>query len=463
VDGDNGGIPAATAADGLASFGYAQELKRSLTLFDLVIYGMVFIVPVAPFAVYGIVFNASKGMPPLIYLVGLGAMLFTAYSYQLMSAAFPVAGSVYTYAARSISPNIGFLAGWAILLDYLLLPALSYVAAAIALQALVPEVPKAVWITAMLAFATAINYLGIEATTRANFIMLGVQAAVLAVLMIACVLGVMHHVGGAHLSLKPLYNPAVFSPSVIFGALSLAVLSFLGFDAISTLSEEVDGGPKLVGRATVLSLVICALLFVAQTWLVSLFVLDRASFPAGEATDSALYDIAATIGGSWLRFLVAVPGVVLSAIAGAIVAQAATARILFGMARDGKLPRLLAHVDPVRKVPERAVFLVAGATLVIGIALADQFELLTSVISFGALVGFVMVHASVVAHFVFRSRSRDWLRHLAMPLLGAAIVLYVLVNAELNAKFAGGAWLVVGLGVLIWYRINGRPVSLPVE
>ena len=224
-----------SAEEKLQSFGYAQELKRSLTLFDLVVYGLVFIVPGAPFAVFGIVFNASHGMVPLIYLVGLCAMLFTAWSYRLMSEAFPIAGSVYTYAARSIGAGVGFIAGWAILLDYLLLPALAYVAAAIALEALVPGVPRAVWIAAMLVFATAINYLGIETTTRVNFVLLGIQLVVLAILMGACVIGALHHVGGAQFSLTPLYNPAVLSPQVIFGALSLAVLSFLGFDAISTL------------------------------------------------------------------------------------------------------------------------------------------------------------------------------------------------------------------------------------
>jgi amino acid transporter len=452
-----------SAEEDLKSFGYAQELKRSLTLFDLLVYGLVFIVPGAPFAVFGIVFNASHGMVPLIYLVGLCAMLFTAWSYRLMSEAFPIAGSVYTYAARSIGAEAGFIAGWAILLDYLLLPALAYVAAAIALEAVWPGVPRSVWIVAMLAFATAINYLGIETTTKVNFVLLGIQLVVLAVLMGFCFIGALHHTGGAAFSILPLYNPAVLTPSLIFGALSLAVLSFLGFDAISTLSEEVVGGPKLVGRATVLSLILCALLFIAQTWLFSLFALGRTSFPPGQGTDGALYGIASMLGGSKLRFLVAVPGVVLSVIAGAIVAQAATARILYGMARDGKLPRLLAHVEPKRKVPERAVFLVAGVTLVLGILLADQFELLTSMVSFGALVGFLMVHASVIAHFIWRRKSRAWFSHLVMPLVGAAIVLYVLVNAEWNAKIAGAAWLAIGLCVLIWFRISGRSASLPVE
>jgi amino acid transporter len=453
-----------TATDApLESFGYKQELKRSLSLFDLLVYGLAFIIPTAPFAVYGIVFNASKGMVPLIYLVGLVAMLFTAFSYRSMSEAFPIAGSVYTYAGRSIGPSAGFIAGWALLLDYLLAPTLNYVAAAIALSALAPEIPKAAWIVAMLSFSTIVNYLGIETTTRANFVMLGVQALVLIALIGMCVVGLAHHTGGAHLSLAPFYKPAVLTPSLIFSALSLAMLSFLGFDAISTLSEEVKGGPKIVGRATLMSLCLCAFLFIVQTYLFSLFALDRTSFAPGDATNNALYDISNMLGGPWLRFIVAIPGVALSCVMGALVAQAATARLIYGMARDGKLPRALSHVHPTRKVPERALFLVAVVTLIMGIFFAERFELITSMVNFGALVGFLMLHISVVAHFLWRRKSRDWLRHLISPIIGFAIVGYVLVNAEANAKIAGVCWLAVGVAVLVWFRLSGRATALPVD
>src|SRR5580658_4453657 len=419
---------------GVEAFGYKQELKRSLGLFDLLVYGLVFIVPIAPFAVFGIVFNASKGMVPLVYLVGLVAMLFTALSYRAMSAAFPVAGSVYTYAARSIGPEAGFIAGWAILLDYLLIPTLTYVVCAIALAAVVPGVPKFVWVIALLSFSTIINYFGIEATARMNLVLLVLQLVILAVLVGVGLVALSHGVNGAHLSILPFYNPAVMSSSIIFGALSLAVLSFLGFDAISTLSEEAKGGSLAIGRATILSLLLSAILFIAQTYLFSLFALNRTSFPPGDATDAALYNIALTIGGRTLEFAVTVLGVLFSGIAGAMTAQAATARLLFSMARDGKLPRFLAHVNPHRKVPDRAIFAVAAVTLVLGIFLVDKLELLTSMVSFGALVGFLLLHVSVMAWFLWRKGSRDWLRHLVLPSIGLAVIAYVLINAEANAK-----------------------------
>ena len=444
-------------------FGYKQELKRSLGLFDLLVYGLVFIVPIAPFAVFGIVFNASKGMVPLVYLVGLVAMLFTALSYRAMSRAFPVAGSVYTYAARSIGPEAGFIAGWAILLDYLLIPALTYVACAIALSTVAPGVPKFVWVVALVGFSTIINYFGIEATARLNVIMLVLQLVILAVMMVVGLIALSHGVNGAHLSIKPFYNPAVISSSIVFGALSLAVLSFLGFDAISTLSEEAKGGALAVGRATILSLVLSAVLFIAQSYLFSLFVLDRTSFPPGDATNAALYNIALMIGGHWIELMVTVPGILFSGIAGALTAQAATARLLFSMARDGKLPKFLSHVNPVRKVPEYAIFLVAAVTLVLGIAMVDEFELLASMVSFGALIGFFLLHLSVMAHFLWRQKSRDWFRHLVVPLIGLSIIAYVLINAQANAIKYGLAWMAVGIVVLLWFHFTGKSATLPVE
>ena len=310
----------------LETFGYKQELKRSLSLSDLLVYGLVFIVPGAPIAVFGIVFNASHGMVPLVYLVGLVAMLFTALSYMAMSRAFPVAGSVYSYAARSLGPTAGFIAGWAMLLDYLLLPALSYVVCAIAFYAMLPQVPKPVWVVLLLSFSTVVNYFGIEITARTNFVMLALQLLILAVILIAGIGALAHHASGAHFSVTPFYNPVELTPGLVFGALSLAVLSFLGFDAISTLSEESRGGPATIARATILSLCISALLFVAQTYIASLFVLGRTSFAPGDATNAAFYNIAATIGGGWLKFLVAGPMILFGGIAGALTAQAATAR-----------------------------------------------------------------------------------------------------------------------------------------
>jgi amino acid transporter len=448
------------AASGVEAFGYRQELKRSLGLFDLLIYGLVFIVPTAPFPVFGIVFNASKGMVPLVYTVGLVAMLFTAFSYMTMSSAFPVAGSVYTYASRSLGEIAGFFAGWGILLDYLLTPTLIYVVCAIAIHTVVPGVPKGVWVVGLLSFSTVVNFFGIETATRVNITLLGLQLVLLAVFLILGIVALIHGVGGAHLSITPLYNAKVFSPSLVFGALSLAVLSFLGFDAISTLAEETKGGPHLVGRATMLSLCLAAFLFVAQTYLASLFVLGRTHFAPGDATETAFYGIVQTIGGPWFKATISILGVLVSGIPAALTAQAATARLLYGMARDGKLPKLLSHIEPVRKVPDYAIAAVGLVTLVLGLLLVSQLELLSSMVSFGALLGFFLLHCSVIAHGWRTGQLQKWVRFLVAPTIGLVIIAYVLVNAQKNAQIAGVGWLAFGVVILLVLKFSGRSTGL---
>ena len=451
---------AATAA-GIEAFGYKQELKRSLSLADLLVYGLVFISPTAPIPVFGIVFNASKGMVPLIYFIGMIAMVFTALSYMAMARAFPVAGSVYSYAARSLGETAGFFAGWALLLDYLLLPTLAYVVCAIALHSMLPGIPEALWVVGLIVFSTVVNYFGIETTARANFILLALQIVIVVVFAAAAIVALAKGVGGAHLTAAPLFNPKVMSPSLVFGALSLAVLSFLGFDAVSTLSEEARGGSPAIARATILSLVLCASLFMAQTYLASLFVPGRTSFAAGTASGEAFYTVASIVGGNWLKIVVAIPGVVLGAIACALSAQAATARLLFSMARDGKLPRRLSQVQPVRKVPEQAVLVVAAVTIVLGIFLVDKLELLTSMVSFGALIGFLLLHASVIVHFRREAAGNIW-RYVVAPIVGLVIIGYVLWNAEANAKIAGCLWLAAGAAYYLSLRILARPTAVPI-
>ncbi len=445
---------------GIEAFGYRQELRRSLSLADLLIYGLVFIGPIAPIPVFGIVFAASGGMVPLTYAVGLVAMLFTARSYMQMARVYPMAGSVYTYSARSLGETVGFFAGWAILLDYLLLPTLSNVVCAIALHAVIPAIPQWACVAGLLGLTTLVNYLGIETAAKVNIALLVVQILIFLAFVGAAVLALVHGVGGAHLSVAPFWNPATISPGLILGAASLGVLSFLGFDAISTLSEEAEGGPAAIARATILSLCIAATLFVILTWLASLFLPGRSGFADAEAAGSAFYDIAALVGGAWLRFLVTVPGVVFGATAGSLAAQAATARLIYSMARDGRLPRPLAHVHPVREVPERAVFLVAAINLVLGLVFVAQLELLTSMVCFGALIGFLFVNLSVIAHFR-REPGRSWRDHVLSPVLGMLITALVLWNAGVTAQIAGLVWLAAGACLHLWQRFRLKSASRP--
>ena len=452
--------------EGVEAYGYRQELKRSLSFTDLLVYGLIFMVPIAPFGIFGGVFQASGGMVALAYAIGMLAMAFTAASYSQMSRAFPMAGSVYTYAGRGIAQPVGFLAGWMVLLDYVLVPGLLYLIAGIAMNSILTAIPVWLWVAAFVVLNTAVNYLGIEMTARINKIMLVAELVVLAIFI---VIGVVALAGGAGrgFDFSPVYSSSTFSLGLVFGAVSIAVLSFLGFDGISTLAEENRESARSIGKSMIAALVLAGTLFIVQTWIAALLVPDPAALITdGDPGGTAFYDAAAVAGGPWLATLTAVATAIAWGFANSLVAQAATSRLLFAMARDRQLPALLARVHPVRRVPVNATLLVAAVSLVLGIAMStreDGITLLSTLVNFGALTAFLVLHVSVVVHYLVRRRSTDYWRHLAVPVIGFAILAYVIVNAQLAAQTLGFAWLVVGIVVLTVLMIAGRRPTMVVD
>jgi amino acid transporter len=440
-------------------FGYQDQLHRALTTKDLVIYGLIFMVPIAPYSVFGFVYNDAKGMVPLAYLVGLIGMFFTALSYATMSRAFPLAGSVYTYAQRGLHEIAGFFAGWLILLDYILIPSLLYLLSAVALQPLLPNVPTWVWLVVFISFNAAVNLVGIEFSARMNRYMLILELVVLGLFVVVGLVALYGGMGAGKLTITPLYDAKVFSFATVAGATSIAVLSFLGFDGISTLSEENRAGKQAVGRATVLSLLLVGVLFMLQTWIATdLSVGMDFSSPA-----TVFYDITLRAGGPWLRLITIITVVIAVAIANAMAAQAAVARILFAMARDGKLPSILAKVHPRYKTPYVSTLAVAAISLIGGLWFESRVDTLALIVNFGALTGFVLLHLSVINHYLIRGRSGDWLRHFIFPLVGLSIIVYVLYQMDRSAKLLGLAW--IGAGILYYLILTmwiKKPAALKI-
>jgi amino acid transporter len=444
---------------GLEQFGYKQELKRALSTKDLVVYGMIFMVPIAPYSVFGFVWNDAKGMVPLAYFVGLVGMFFTAMSYAAMSRAFPMAGSVYSYAQRGLSDLAGFFSGWLILLDYILVPALLYIVSAIALRPLVPSAPAWLWLVGFIGFNAVVNVIGIQLTARVNGYMLAMELVILALFVGFGLVALYSGQGAGRLTLAPVFNPGVFCIGTVAGATSIAVLSFLGFDGISTLAEESRGGQNSVGRATLLSLLLVGVLFMLQTWIAT----DLAHGMRFSSAETAFYEITERAGGVWLRRITLVAVVIASGIANAMAAQAAVSRILFAMARDGKLPAQLANVHPRYKTPYVSTLVVACVSLIVGLLFSERLDDLSRVVNFGALTGFLLLHLSVINHYFIRQRSRDWLRHMLFPLLGFAVIGYVLYEMDKAAKIMGACWIALGmLYYLILSFVLKKPVALEI-
>jgi len=451
--------PAGTESPGIEQFGYTQELKRTLTFSDLMIYGLIFMVPIAPFAIFGGVFHDSGGMAPLAYIVALFAMMFSANSYAQMAQAFPMSGSVYTYVGRGIGRPVGFVAGWMILLDYLLIPCLLYLAAGIAMNGIVPGVPVWVWLVAFVLLNTVINYMGIQFTAKVNKIMLILELIVLAIFLVVGLVALAQGKGRGF-SFDAFFNSSTFSLPLLFGAASIAVLSFLGFDGISTLAEENSGSSKSLGRSMIAALAMVGVLFVVQTWVASMLVEDPAAIlENGDPAGTAFYEAAANAGGPFMFVLTAAATAVAWGFANALVAQAATSRLLFAMARDRQLPRFLSKINAKHKVPVNATFVVAVISLVLGIYLTilpDGLVAISALVNFGALTAFLVLNIAVIWWFVFKLKSRRWFVHLVFPLAGALILASVIYNARTGAQLLGLVWLVVGIVVAVVLFKTGR-------
>jgi amino acid transporter len=441
----------------LESFGYTQELKRSVSTFDLLVYGLVFMVPIAPWAIFGTVYNSASGMVPLVYVIGLVAMIFTALAYAQMAKSFPLAGSVFSYVGRGIHPAAGFFAGWAILLDYLLVPTLLYVFAAESMIGLFPGTPRWLWAVVFVVVNTIINLLGIGSLKLANRIFLAIELVFVVVFVVIAVRAIsgqsLPNVGWSTL---PLWNPEVVSAPLIASALSIAVLSFLGFDGISTLAEESTGRKNPAGRAMIIALFVVAFLFVIQTWLASLLAGGREAFSDDEVGNAFFTLVQAASSTGWMNAFFAV-NVMAVGFANAMAAQAATSRLLFSMSRDGQLPSFLSKISS-RKVPMAALLFVSAISLVLVLFFVGQIGLISSLVNFGALFGFCLLHLSVIWYYLVKQKSKNYLLHLVVPTLGFVIIAYVLINADSLAKIGGLVWLVIGAVVFGINVFRGKGV-----
>jgi amino acid transporter len=441
----------------LESFGYVQELNRSVSTFDLLVYGLVFMVPIAPWAIFGTVYNSASGMVPLVYVIGLVAMVFTALAYAQMAKSFPLAGSVFSYVGRGIHPGVGFFAGWAILLDYLLVPTLLYVFAAESMIGLFPGTPRWLWAIVFVVVNTIINLAGIGSLKIANRVFLAIELVFVVIFVVIAVRAIngqsLPNVGW---STTPIWDPNTVSAPLLAAALSIAVLSFLGFDGISTLAEESTGRRNPAGRAMIIALFVVAALFVTQTWLASLLAGGREAFSDDEVGNAFFTLVEAASNTGWMNAFFAV-NVMAVGFANAMAAQAATSRLLYSMSRDKQLPSFLSKISS-RKVPMAALLFVSAISLVLVLFFVGQIGLISSLVNFGALFGFCLLHLSVIWYYVVRQKSKNYLLHLVVPTLGFVIIAYVLFNADALAKIGGLVWLVLGAIVFVVNIVRGKGV-----
>jgi amino acid transporter len=423
-----------------AQVGVAEpRLRRALGLWDLVFYGMVLIQPVAPMGIYGVVSQEARGHVVTTILIGMVAMLLTAISYGRMARVYPSAGSAFTYVGQELHPGLGYTTGWSMLMDYVLNPVICTIYCSRTAMNVLPEVSYPVWVVFFAVLFTAMNLRGIKASARTNSVLAIGMSVVVVIYLAAAVrylLGV--DLTGADLT-RPFYDPATFAlPSVLTGA-SIACLTYIGFDGISTLSEEARNPRRDILLATVLTCLITGVLASVLVYSAQLVWGDWTGFPD---VDTAFVHVAGKAGGAWLFMTVNITLLVANIGSGSS-AHLGAARLLYGMGRSNALPPgFFASVDPKRNIPRNNVILVGILAAIGGLSLT--YQLGAELLNFGAFIAFTGVNLAAFTRYWVRREKRNF-GTLVPPLLGAAICSYLWWNLRIQAQLAGLAWLAVGL------------------
>jgi amino acid transporter len=423
----------------------APRLRRALTLRDLIFYGIVCIQPTAPMPPFGAVAVEARGHVVTTILIAMVAMLFTAVSYGRMARVYPSAGSSYSYIAAEFGPAAGFVTGWSILLDYLLNPLICVIWSSSAAANLLPSVPPSAWKVFFALLFTLLNLRGIEASARTNrWLAIGMSAVV--AYMLAMMARYIYIKGNLEL-VRPFYDPETFSWAAVSTGTSIAALTYIGFDTISTLSEEAVNPKRDILRATVLVCFLTGVFSAIEVYFGQLVYPDYRHFPD---VDTAYVFVAGRAGGPFLFHLVNAT-LLVATMGSGMGAQLGGARLMYGMASQGALPGFFASIDPRTKIPARNVLLCGAIAL--GGAWAMDYQLGAEMLNFGAFLAFTGVNLASFWHYWVKKNDRSW-SQAVLPLLGAAVCLYIWVSLRWQAKTAGGVWLALGVAYMLTQRMR---------
>ncbi len=435
----------ATAGHDLAVPG----LRRTLKLRHLILYGIIIIQPTAPMSIYGVVSNAARGHVVTTILIAMVAMLFTAVSYGRMARVYPSAGSAYTYVGKEIHPLAGYMVGWSMLMDYMLNPIICAIWCSMAAQNIVPQIPYAAWAVAFVLVFTSLNLRGVQTSGRVNSLLalgMGIVVVIFVADAIRYIAMVARPMGGQWL--LPFYDPTTFTPGRLFHGTSIAVLTYIGFDGISTMSEEVENPRRNILLATVLTCFAIGVLSAVEVYLAQLVWPGRTPFPAA-TVDTAFVEVARRVGGKFL-FQLLNATLLIANMGSGIAAQFGAARLLYGMGRADALPRrIFGAVSPKTQIPHYNVLLLGAVTL-LGCFLLT-FDKGAELLNFGAFIAFIGVNVAALVHYRFRSREKVMFAVLS-PLCGILVCTFIWFNLSLNAKLLGAAWMTVGL--LLYFVIR---------
>jgi amino acid transporter len=438
-------MSSATTSNAPGSIG----LRRALSLWDLILYGMIVIQPTAPMPVYGVMSQRAHGHAVTTVLIAMVAMLFTAIAYGRMARAYPSAGSAFTYVGSEIHPALGYVTGWSMAMDYMLNPIVCTILCSKFALNFFPEVPYPILVVLFISIFTGLNLFGIRTSARINEILAASMGVVILIFLAAAARYVMHtpHEGLAFFT-RPFYDPQTFRASAVLGGTSLAVLTYIGFDGISTLSEEAENPRRNILLATVLVCLITGVLASVEVYAAQLVWPGSQPFPD---VDTAFVHVAGRAGGAWLFLLINIT-LLVATVGSGMGSQLGAARLLYGMGRSNALPKsFFGAIEPKRRIPQNNVMFV-GALALAGTAVLT-FERAAELLNFGALLAFMGVNAASFTRYYVRERQRT-LGNFLPPILGFTICLLLWLNLSRPAKIAGTIWMLLGIAYGA-YRTRG--------
>ncbi len=447
----------------------AARLRRTLTLWDLILYGVIVIQPVAPMSVFGVLSERGHGHVVTTILIAMVAMLFTAISYGRMARAYPSAGSAFTYVGQEINPALGYVTGWSMVMDYMLNPMICIIWISQQAHVFAPGVPYGAWAVFFALFFTALNIQGVKTSARVNTALAAGMGVVIAIFFVAAaryIFGNPHD--GAAFFTRPFYDPQMWNTKAVLGGTSVAVLTYIGFDGISTLSEEAENPRRNILLATVLTCLVIGILSAVEVYAAQLV------WPASQPYPNVDTAFTFAAGRAWPP-LFAIIGftLVVANFGSGMGAQLGAARLLYGMGRSSALPKsFFGVVDAKRHVPRNNVLFVgalalAGAFLLPAIAgAATGYELGANLLNFGALIAFMGVNAAAFVRYYLHEKEKK-LSNLLPPVLGFVICLLLWLNLSTKALIFGAIWMAVGIAFGAWktqgFRGNLVDFELPPE
>lgn len=434
------------------------HLRRVLGLWDLVFYGIVLNQPVAAVGLFGLVSVLSSGHMVTTLLLSMVAMLFTAASYGRMAALYPSAGSAYTYVGRGLNPHLGFLAGWAMILCYLIIPIINTVFGVLSLQRLLPGIPFPVGVIVFISFITALNLLGARSSMKANKIMLYIMLIIISAFIILAIRYITNQLGVSGLfAAQPFYDKETFNVSSLFAGTALVALTYVGFDGITTLAEDAKNPKRNILLAIVIVCLFTGLfsslqMYLAQQSAQSMWLENGLTnnvpfyerIPT-EHIETAFMTVCAQVGGS-LLFNAMTITMFVACLGSGIAGQLGAARLLYGMGKDNVLPkRFFSYLDKKHNSPVLNVLLV-GALALIG-AFALNYQKTAELINFAALIAFMGVNLAAIRQLYFRSpkKQRNLLTDFIVPAAGFIFCLWIWMSLPNSPKILGGIWFIIGI------------------